>query len=200
VSPAAKPGAAEGKFAVEAILFVDMVGSTAMGSRYGDDYVLQLKGRLADLVEAEANKQAVLFSKGTGDGFMLTFPESINAVHAAVGIMKGTEEINQGLPDARSAHLRMGVHFGQINIIAGNDRIGTAANFAARLEAAKPAQLKAAEDPTKEIAIPEFNRIFVSEVVVDELKDTGEFDFRMLGYFEFKGISGLHKVFLLLLD
>jgi serine/threonine protein kinase len=63
---------------IEAILFLDMVGSTALGSNFGDDLVLQMKERLGNIVNLESNRQKMLFSKGTGDGFMITFPEAAN--------------------------------------------------------------------------------------------------------------------------
>jgi class 3 adenylate cyclase len=136
----------------------------------------------------------VLFSKGTGDGFMLTFPEAENAVTAAMGILRSVRAANEKLPEARSIHLRMGIHLGQLNIDSQGDRIGTAANFAARIEGAKLEQLQAAEDLTK-VHLPERDRVLVSEVVSDEIKALPGLGVRPIGYFEFKGITGLHRIF-----
>jgi class 3 adenylate cyclase len=180
--------------AVEAIMFIDMVGSTALGSKYGDDYVLGLKEQLGNIVRSEAQQQQVLFSKGTGDGFMLTFPEAENAVTAAMNILRSVRAANEALPEARSIHLRMGVHLGQINIDSQGDRIGTAANFAARIEAAKLDQLKGAEDLAT-VQLPERDRVLVSEVISEEIKGNPAFSLRPIGYFEFKGITGLHRIF-----
>ncbi|MBN2451657.1 MAG: adenylate/guanylate cyclase domain-containing protein [Lentisphaeria bacterium] len=181
-------------FAVEAIMFIDMVGSTALGSKYGDDYVLGLKEKLGQIVRAESARQSVLFEKGTGDGFMLTYPEAVHAVTAGVNILRQVDAANQGLPESRAIHLRMGIHLGQVNIDSHGDRIGTAANFAARIEAAKIEQLQAAEDPAN-VVLPERDRILVSDVVSEELKGNAAFALRPIGYFEFKGISGLHRIF-----
>jgi class 3 adenylate cyclase len=180
--------------AVEAVAFIDMVGSTAMGSKYGDEFVFKLKERLGMIVRAECKRHEVLFSKGTGDGFMLTFPEAENAVSAAMNILREIRRENADLPEGRSIHLRFGIHMGQVNIDSRGDRIGTTANFAARIEGAKIEQLQAAEDPAN-VQLPEKDRILVSDVVHDELKDHPGYPMRALGYFEFKGITGLHRIY-----
>ena len=193
-APAKAAEGGAGTSTVEAIMFIDMEGSTALGSKYGDNYVLGLKEQLGGIVRSESQQQKVLFSKGTGDGFMLTFPEAENAVAAALNILRSVRAANEKLPEARSIHLRMGVHLGQINIDSQGDRIGTSANFAARIEAAKLEQLKGAEDLAS-VQLPERDRVLVSEVVSDELKGNAGFSLRPIGYFEFKGISGLHRIF-----
>jgi len=180
--------------AVEAVCFIDMVGSTAMGSKYGDEFVFKLKERLGEIVRGECKRQGVLFSKGTGDGFMLTFPEAENAVSAGMNILREIRRENASLPESRSIHLRMGIHMGQVNIDSRGDRIGTTANFAARIEGAKIEQLQAAEDPAN-VQLPEKDRILASDVVHDELKDHPGYPMRAIGYFEFKGITGLHRIY-----
>jgi len=194
VAPPRAAHAGPGGFAVETIVFIDMVGSTAMGSKYGDEYVLRLKEQLGDIVGSESQQHGALFSKGTGDGFMLTFPEADDAVFAAANILRQLRQANAGLSESRAIHLRIGVHMGQVNIDSHGDRIGTAANFAARIEGVKMEQLQAAEDPAN-VVLPERDRLLVSDVIHEELKDNTLFKMRPIGYFEFKGISGLHRIF-----
>ncbi len=189
----AQTGPGGTRSAVEAVVFLDMVGSTSMGSKYGDDFVLALKENLKTVVTGECRREKVLFSKGTGDGYMLTFPEAENAVRAAIEIMAGVKKLNEGTPEPRWINLRFGIHLGQVNIDSGGDRLGTAANFAARIEGVKPEQFQHSEQ--EEIDFPLKNRIFVSEVVAQELAEVPTFEFRPLGYFEFKGISGLHRLY-----
>ncbi len=181
--------------AIEAILFIDMVGSTAMGSKYGDDYILQMKERLGNMVNIESNRQGVLFSKGTGDGFMLTFPEAINAVRAASGILNRTEEHNSGIPVTRALQLRMGIHFGQVNIDSTGDRQGTSVNLAARIEDAKTDQLHETRLGIQKDQMKKANRILISEVVHDEIQGDREFRSRLVGYFDFEGISGRQRIY-----
>jgi len=181
-------------FAVEAVVFIDMVGSTAMGSRFGDNYVLSLKEQLAGIVEEESRRQDRLFIKGTGDGHMLTFPDAPKGVMASLAIMRRIQEINKGLEPGRRIHLRFGVHMGELNIDSHGDRIGTAVNFAARIEGTKREQLRAAEEDPEQVPFPEQDRIFISETVQELVQELPGVAFRPLGYFEFKGISGLHRI------
>ncbi len=181
-------------FAVEAVVFIDMVGSTAMGSRFGDNYVLSLKEQLARIVEEESQRQDRLFIKGTGDGHLLTFPDAPKGVMASLAIMRRVREINEGLEPGRRIHLRFGIHMGELNIDSQGDRIGTAVNFAARIEGTKRDQLRAAEEDPDSIPFPEQDRIFISETVQDLVQHLPGLVFRPLGYFEFKGISGLHRI------
>ena len=180
---------------IEAVMFIDMAGSTALGSKYGDNLVLEMKERLGNMVKIESGRQNVLFTKGTGDGFMLTFPEAVNAVRAAIGIMKRAKEYNAGIPESRALNLRIGIHFGQVNIDADGDRHGTSCNLAARIEDAKEDQFHQTRMGISKDELQQHNRILASEVVIDELKNQPEFKSRLVGYFDFQGISGRSKVF-----
>jgi len=180
---------------IEGIVFIDMAGSTEMGSRYGDDFVLQMKELLGNVVNIEANREKVLFSKGTGDGFMLTFPEAHHAAQAAIGVMRRVQEHNSGIPPTRRLRLRMGIHFGQVSIDSQGDRQGTAVNFASRIEGASAEQFHQTRLGIQKDELESANRLLISEVVNAELKGKPEFRTRLVGYFDFKGISGRHKVF-----
>jgi hypothetical protein len=181
--------------AIEAILFIDIVGSTAMGSKYGDDYVLQMKEWLGKSVSMESSREGVLFTKGTGDGFLLTFPESIHAVRVAAGIMQQTKKYQSGIPASRSMQLRMGIHFGQVNIDSTGDRQGTAVNFTSRIKDAKSDQLHETEWGIKKDEIKTINRIFISDVVNEEIENSREYRSQLVGYFDFQGISGRHRIY-----
>lgn len=179
---------------IEAVLFLDMVGSTALGSKFGDDLVLQMKERLGNIVNLESNRQNMLFSKGTGDGFMITFPEAANGARAAIAIMQRVQEHNAGIPESRALKLRMGLHFGQVNIDSHGDRQGTSVNFAARIESAQEEQFHQTRLGIQKEDLESANRILISEVVNDEIKNNKEFRTRLVGYFDFKGITGRHRV------
>ena len=180
---------------IEAIVFIDMVGSTALGSKFGDDLVLQMKELLGNIVNIESKRQNILFIKGTGDGFMLTFPEATNAARAALGIMRRAQEHNTGVSESRALKLRMGVHFGQVNVDSNGDRQGTSVNFASRIEAATENQFHQTRLGIQKEDLEQANRILISEVVNDELKGSSEFRSRLVGYFDFKGISGRHRLY-----
>ena len=157
--------------------------------------MLQMKELLGNMVNIEAGREKVLFNKGTGDGCMLTFPEAPNAARAAMGIMRRTREHNTGEPKSRALQLRMGVHLGQVNIDSQGDRQGTSVNFAARIEDAKTDQFHQTRLGIQKEDFQEANRIFISEVCNDEIKGETGFRTRLVGYFDFQGISGRHRVY-----
>ena len=82
-----------------------------------------------------------------------------------------------------------------MNIDSKGDRQGTSVNFSARIEEAKASQRTMTESGSDAVALKAFDRILISEVMNDEIKEMPEFKTRNLGYFSFQGIKGLHQVF-----
>ncbi len=66
--------------------------------------------------------------KMLGDGFLLEFPNSVQAVKAALEISRKAADLS-----GRPLPLRMGIHAGNV-IAAGDDRYGNCVNVASRLE------------------------------------------------------------------
>jgi TolB-like protein/Flp pilus assembly protein TadD len=72
--------------------------------------------------------------KSTGDGVLLEFPSVVDAVECAVAVQATMAERNQGVPEDRQMHFRIGVNLGDILIEEGGDILGDGVNVAARLE------------------------------------------------------------------
>ena len=85
---------------VEAIVVLDLCDSTVMANRYGDAFALQLKEAIRTLVRPVLADKGVAFLKGTGDGFLATFPDLHKAAEAAVWI-HGVPVIKANLPRIR---------------------------------------------------------------------------------------------------
>jgi hypothetical protein len=177
--------------AVEAIVCVDMLGSTAMGSTYGEDYARNMRERLRILVTEKATPELPSFQKSLGDGYLLTFPNASAALRTAQAIIRGLSELNAGLDPERGIHLRIGVHLGQVSTDPAGDRTGTAVNLAFRIQDTRREQCRQWAEGAEQASFPERDRVLVSEVVVEELRDRGGVRFRRLGYFEYKGVTGL---------
>ena len=129
-----------------AILFTDMVDSTALRSRLGEERADQLRRHhdrmLADLIDEHHGEVA----RWTGDGVKAAFGTASEAIGAAVAIQRATTEY--GLqPDAVAAfQIRIGISIGEVTIDESGDRRGVAAVEAARLEAlARPGEILATE-------------------------------------------------------
>lgn len=114
-----------------AILFTDLVDSTATSSAMGDERWTELIGthdRIADRVLAASGGRLV---KRTGDGLLATFDTASAAVRAAADLVG--ELAGVGL------RVRAGVHAGEIDVHDDGDISGLAVNIAARVEAAAAA-------------------------------------------------------------
>ena len=117
------------------VLFTDLVGSTELRSRLGDDAAEKLRRDhdrlIADAVEANRGRLV----KHLGDGMMATFTGASDALAAAVAIQQALDRHNRsGASDAPLA-VRIGVSAGDVTF-EGEDCFGTPVIEAARLCAA----------------------------------------------------------------
>jgi class 3 adenylate cyclase len=117
------------------ILVTDMVGSTALRARLGEERADALR-RIHDALLAgrvEANGGQVV--KGQGDGLVAAFPAASDGLRAAVEIQQAVAAYNRR-PDALAAFaIRVGLSVGDVTWEAG-DCSGTAVVEAAGFEAA----------------------------------------------------------------
>lgn len=134
------------------VLFVDVVGSTALAQALGAEDTLELLGgtvrRMADIVQAHQGR--VL--RFTGDGVKAAFgmdavreDDAERAVRAGLAMLAAGREQAQvaqsqyGVPDLT---VRVGVHSGDValgtGVEADNTAMGAAVNIAARMEQSAP--------------------------------------------------------------
>jgi class 3 adenylate cyclase len=161
------PSGSERRFA--AILFTDLVDSTASSVKAGDtawSAILDSHERISRGA-IERHKGRVI--KGTGDGFLATFDAPSQAVLAA-------KEVVQGL-GAIGLAVRAGVHAGEVEYREDGDVSGTAVNLAARVEERAAART-----------------VWVSSTVRDLLLGS-EHAFSECGEFVLKGIPGVWRLY-----
>jgi len=87
------------------VLFVDIVGSTALASRIGDRRWRDLLSRFHRLVRAEVRRHGGRAQDTAGDGVLATFSEPAQAIEAAAALIEAVHEL--GLD------VRAGVHTGE---------------------------------------------------------------------------------------
>jgi class 3 adenylate cyclase/tetratricopeptide (TPR) repeat protein len=116
-----------------AILFTDLVGSTAFTERHGDEGALKWLEAHDDLVRSVLANHQGREVKTTGDGFLVVFGSCIDAVRCALDIQASLDEYNTNHPDCQ-IQVRIGVHCGHI-VDRGRDIHGQAVNIAARIAA-----------------------------------------------------------------
>lgn len=125
---------------VRTVMFTDMVGSTEMTSRYGDDAALAML-RVHDKVVrhalAEHDGREV---KHTGDGIMAAFLSAACAVRAACHMQGALRDHNEGEAQY-PVSIRVGISAGE-PVEDHNDLFGSTVQLAARLCAkADPGQI-----------------------------------------------------------
>ena len=134
------PGSTERDPGTRTILFTDIVGSTSMTQRLGDEIafaLLEVHDRVARGALASTGGREI---KHTGDGIMAAFLSAASAVRCAMRIQEGLlrhRKENPGQP----LQVRIGIAVGE-PIERSNDLFGTTVQLAARLCAhAEPEQI-----------------------------------------------------------
>jgi class 3 adenylate cyclase/tetratricopeptide (TPR) repeat protein len=126
---------------IVALLFTDLVGSTSMYDRIGDERAEAVRrahfAGLRDVVAAHGGQEV----KSLGDGLMVTFTSAVAAVEAAVEMQRSAGR-HVADPDHRP-EIRVGLHAGE-PLRDEEDYFGVSVNVAKRLcDAAGPGQILA---------------------------------------------------------
>jgi SARP family transcriptional regulator, regulator of embCAB operon len=159
-----------GRRALRAVLFIDMVGSTARVAELGDQPWRELVARYQALIRLDVEQFGGREVDATGDGFFAMFESPGDAIRAAVSVITALRSLQ--------IVIRAGVHFGECELV-DNRVVGIAVHVGARVaEAARPSE------------------VLVSSTVRDLVAGAG-FEFEDRGVHTLKGIPGewrLHKV------
>ncbi len=114
-----------------AILFSDIENSTALNEELGDTRWLKVLGAHDKLVRREVASQNGYVVKSQGDGFMVAFEESRQAVHCALGVQRRLES-PRGTLRKTPLRVRIGIHTGRV-VAKKGDLYGRNVALAARV-------------------------------------------------------------------
>jgi class 3 adenylate cyclase len=181
----------------EAVLVVDLVGSTHLATHYGEGLALHAAEILQERTSALAHARPT-FTKNTGDGCFMTFPSVLSACQTAIDLLRDFIEQPPDLSPAPSLELRAGISYGEIFMDGTGDRHGAAVNKAFRLEGLVAESFRQVEGENSQLnEIPERNRIFLDEEAAQELRRRAPVSvpIHFLGFARLKGFSGLHRVY-----
>jgi class 3 adenylate cyclase len=152
------------------LLFTDLVGSTELLERVGDDAAERVRrthfGLLREAVASRCGEEV----KNLGDGLMVVFPSAVEAVGCAVAIQQAVARHNQET-GAVPFEVRVGLHVGE-PVRDEGDYFGKSVVVAKRLcDAADGGQ------------------ILASELVQGLVGSRGGHSFRPLGLVTLKGLA-----------
>lgn len=118
--------------ALAAVLFTDMVASTALRTELGEDAGDKLRRAHDRLVDEATRAHGGTVVKGLGDGAMAVFGGASEAVEAAVAVQQGAERLSRREQMPAPLQLRIGVSVGEVAWENG-DCFGTPVIEASRL-------------------------------------------------------------------
>ncbi len=176
----------------EAIMVVDLVGSSKIAQAMGDRVAGKVKTILFNNLKMNLTKYPAEFLKNTGDGSMLIFSSPMIAIKFAVDLMKSLETEDGSY---KGFHVRIGIHFGETFKLEDGDRRGMNVDMAFRIESVKIDDMHQTVVGIKKDELPRVDRIFISEVVHRLIPSHSSLKTRCIGYFDLKGFTGRHKVF-----
>jgi hypothetical protein len=165
-----------GDLSLLAVLFTDLVGSTAQRAELGEAAAEELR-RVHDRLLAEAvAAHGGRVVKSTGDGVMATFPGAAEAVAAAVAIEQAVDRHNRRIDALAPLSVRVGVSAGDVTV-EDEDVFGAPVIEAARL-----------------CAVAEGGQVLAAEVVRVLAGDRAAGVCVPVGEVELKGLPGLRAV------
>ena len=170
--PAAKKTAlaAEGPVRqLAAIMFTDIAGYTRLSNR-DEKAAMKLIKQQRKLLRPIVEEFEGEWLKEIGDGLLLSFPSSLNAVTCALRIQEAAGAVPH-------LNLRIGIHQGDI-LREGGDIYGDGVNIASRIEKYAPV-----------------GGIAVSEKIQQDISSHPEINLDLLGEFELEGVDQRVEVF-----
>ena len=155
-----------------AIVFTDIVGFTDLSSKDEEGaYKLVVKQR--EILKPIVEKHEGEWLKEEGDGLLLSFPSSKQAVNCSIQMQAAVKNIED-------LNLRIGIHQGDI-IIEDKDVFGDDVNIASRIE-----------------PFATTGGIAVSQKIQQDLSSSPEFEFKFIDKPKLKGVQQEISVFCLI--
>jgi class 3 adenylate cyclase len=185
----------EGSFVSEAILVVDLCGSTKLAVTQGDVFAMRIKNKMKGCAREVSEGFGAIFFENIGDGYLITFSSGSDAVRAAVKILQNAQDYNKDVPEKEKIELRIGINYGEVVLDGEGGRHGATINKAFRIEGLRKGEQQSLDGGLNPEDFPEKNRIFVSEEMNEEIKGFKEIETRPVGVFDLKGFTGLHRIY-----
>lgn len=187
-------GVPSANLVTEAVLVVDLAGSTRLATHYGDATAMRARLELRDRARAEAEPRGLLFTERTGDGRLMTFRSVRDAVDTARSLVASLASSSADPGPALAMHAAL--TYGELLVDARGGRHGTVLNKAFRLDALTEEHLVQVDGDVETPRLPSESRVLLDEEAAQESERVG-IPVRALGFCRLKGFSGLHRVYAL---
>jgi TolB-like protein/class 3 adenylate cyclase len=165
-----------------AILAADVVGYSRLMGHDEEGTLGALKALRQSLLDPTIAEHHGRIVNTTGDGVLVEFASTVDAVRCAIGIQRAMPAHNTDLPLNKRLEFRIGINVGDI-IVDGDDIFGDGVNVAARLESISPS-----------------GGICISDVVYKQVNGRVEARFTDLGEKALKNIASPLRVYSFALD
>ena len=130
----ARPSGTTFRKASRAVLFSDIVGSTAYFEKFGDESGMSMVEQHNELLFPCVTSAKGEIIKTIGDAIMASFQNAADAVRCAVDMQNALKSFNAQRDSQEKIRVRIGINFGEV-ILQGDDLFGDVVNAAARIEA-----------------------------------------------------------------
>jgi class 3 adenylate cyclase len=116
-----------------AILVIDMSGFSRTTVRYGIIHFLAMIHRMHAIVKPIISECGGTVVKEEADNIFAVFPDVKSAVEVAIDSLKQTAAVNTTLPPEMDIYLCIGIGYGEVLMLEGEDMYGSEFNLAAKL-------------------------------------------------------------------
>ncbi|MBE9122431.1 adenylate/guanylate cyclase domain-containing protein [Tychonema sp. LEGE 07199] len=116
-----------------AILVMDMSGFSRTTVRYGIIHFLAMIHRMHGIVKPVISEYSGIVVKEEADNIFAVFPDVKSAVDTAIDCLKQTGAVNTTLPPEMDIYLCIGIGYGDILMLEGEDMYGSEFNLASKL-------------------------------------------------------------------
>jgi TolB-like protein/class 3 adenylate cyclase len=165
-----------------AILAADVEGYSRLMGDDEEGTLGAFKALRQSLIDPKIAEHRGRIVKTTGDGVLVEFASTVDAVRCAIGIQRAMPAHNADLPQDKKIEFRIGINVGDI-IVEGDDIFGDGVNVAARLE-----------------SISEAGGICISDVVHQQVNGRLDANFVDLGEQNLKNIARPVRIYHIVLD
>jgi class 3 adenylate cyclase len=184
-----KISSGKSEYTPEAIVVIDICGSSRIADRFGAHRLRILYEELESIAIEVATLLHHRYHRNTGDGILMTFHTIIDAVNASLEIQKRILNHNLISDEDHRIPIRFSIHFGETLVDEQGNPHGPAVNMAFRVESLNVAGISVFPP------VPLENYVLVTEHIAKTLVSMPDIHCRELGTFDLEGFTGLHRIY-----